>query len=248
MLLRNKTAIVTGSSRGIGRAILQAFAENGARVFACARAESSEFSDLILKIKEETRSEIRPFYFDLRSESEINSAIQSIVASKTKIDVLVNNAGIAAGGLFQMTPLRNVRDVFETNFFSQIQFTQGLSRYMARFKEGSIINIGSTAGLIGNPGTTSYGSSKAALMFATKSIASELGAFNIRVNSIAPGIVKTDMFDQMDEKVRTRQIEGTALRRPAEPREIAGVALFLASDLSTYLTGQVLRVDGGMAT
>ena len=110
---------------------------------------------------------------------------------------------------------------------------------------GSIINIASTAGLIGDLGTVSYGSSKAALIYATKSIATELGPMNIRVNAIAPGITKTDMFTQMDEKIVENAMDSSALKRPAEPYEIANVALFLASDLSSYLTGQVIRVDGG---
>ena len=136
----------------------------------------------------------------------------------------------------------------KSHFFSQILFTQGISRYMSRYKKGSIINIGSIAGLRGDAGTTSYGSSKAALMFATKTIATELGAMNIRVNAIAPSLTKTDMVDQTDEKSRKTLIESSALKRPAEAVEVANVALFLASDLSSFVTGQLLRVDGGLPT
>ena len=117
---------------------------------------------------------------------------------------------------------------------------------MSRFKTGSIINIASTAGIIGDAGTTSYGSSKAALIFATKTMATELGVMNIRVNALAPSITKTDMFDQMEEKARKKLIESTALKRPAEVVEVANVALFLASDLSSFITGQVIRADGGI--
>ena len=248
MLLQNKTAVITGCNRGIGKSILKIFAENGADVFACVRKESEEFTRFIQTLSAETGTTIIPVYFDFKNEVELKAAVTTIVASKKKVDILVNNAGVASGGLFQMTATKDLKDVFEVNFFSQIQFTQGLSRSMARSKAGSIINVGSTAGLIGNAGTISYGSSKAALMFATKTMAAELGPSNIRVNAIAPGVAKTDMFDQMDEKARTRQIESSALKRPAEVEEIANVALFLASDLSTYLTGQVIRVDGGMAT
>lgn len=248
MLLKNKTAVITGANRGIGEAILRTFAENGARIFACARKESPEFSQLIQTVSAEAGATIEPIYFDFRNEIELKAATAKINASKIKIDVIVNNAGAALGGLFQLTPMRDLREMFEVNFLSQVQFTQGLSRSMARSKGGSIINIGSTAGLIGNAGTTSYGSSKAALMYATKVMASELGAANIRVNAIAPGITKTEMFDLMDEKSRDKQIEVSALRRPAEASEIASVALFLASDLSTYVSGQVIRVDGGMTT
>ena len=248
MLLQNKTAIITGSNRGIGKAVLETFAENGADIFACARKESDEFSNVTERLSEKTGVSITPVYFDLAESEQVKSGIKSILSSKKQIDILVNNAGVASGSFFQMTSLKDLKQVFEINFFSQILFTQGISRYMTRFKTGSIINIASTAGLIGDAGMTSYGSSKAALMFATKTMATELGEKNIRVNAIAPSITKTDMFDQMEEKARSKLINASALKRPAEAVEVANVALFLASDLSSYVTGQVLRVDGGLTT
>jgi len=248
MLLQNKTAIITGSNRGIGKAVLETFAENGADIFACARKESDEFSNVTARLSEKTGVSITPVYFDLAESEQVKSGIKSILSSKKQIDILVNNAGVASGSFFQMTSLKDLKQVFEINFFSQILFTQGISRYMTRFKTGSIINIASTAGLIGDAGMTSYGSSKAALMFATKTMATELGEKNIRVNAIAPSITKTDMFDQMEEKARSKLINASALKRPAEAVEVANVALFLASDLSSYVTGQVLRVDGGLTT
>jgi len=248
MLLQNKTAIITGSNRGIGKAVLETFAENGADIFACVRKESDEFSNVTERLSEKTGVSITPVYFDLAESERVKSGIKSILSSKKQIDILVNNAGVASGSFFQMTSLKDLKQVFEINFFSQILFTQGISRYMTRFKTGSIINIASTAGLIGDAGMTSYGSSKAALMFATKTMATELGEMNIRVNAIAPSITKTDMFDQMEEKARSKLIDASALKRPAEAVEVANVALFLASDLSSYVTGQVLRVDGGLTT
>lgn len=246
MLLKQKTAIVTGCNRGIGKSILTVFAENGADIFACARNKSSEFTDIIKAIGNRTGVEITPVYFDFSESEEVKSGIKTILSSKKQINILVNNAGVATGSLFQITSLEEMKHLFEINFFSQILFSQGISRYMCRFKKGSIINIASTAGIIGDAGTVSYGSSKASLMFATKTMATELGEKNIRVNAIAPSITKTDMFDQMDEKARNKLIQSSALKRPADPVEIANVALFLASDLSSYLTGQVLRVDGGI--
>ena len=248
MLLQNKTAIITGSNRGIGQAVLETFAENGADIFACVRKETDEFSNVTARLAEKTGVFITPVYFDLAEGEQVKSGIKSILSSKKQIDILVNNAGVASGSFFQMTSLKDLKQVFEINFFSQILFTQGISRYMTRFKTGSIINIASTAGLIGDAGMTSYGSSKAALMFATKTMATELGEKNIRVNAIAPSITKTDMFDQMEEKARSKLINASALKRPAEAVEVANVALFLASDLSSYVTGQVLRVDGGLTT
>lgn len=246
MLLQHKTAIITGCNRGIGKAVLEIFAENGADIFACIRKESDEFSDVTARLAEKTGVSITPVYFDFAESEQVKAGIKTIISSKKKIDVLVNNAGVASGSFFQMTSLQDLKQVFEINFFSQILFTQGISRYMSRFKTGSIINIASTAGLIGDAGMTSYGSSKAALMLATKTMATELGEMNIRVNAIAPSITKTDMFDQMEEKARNKLIESSALKRPAEAVEVANVALFLASHLSSFITGQVLRVDGGL--
>jgi len=247
MLLSNKTAIITGASRGIGKAILEVFAQHGANIFACARRESSGFSEIINKVARETKSSIIPVYFDFADSEQIKSAIKEIISFKKQIDVLVNNAGIAAGSFFQMASIKDMKQVFEVNFFSQILFTQGISRYMSRFRSGSIINIASTAGIIADAGTIIYGASKAALILATKTMSVELGDMNIRVNAIAPSITKTDMYDQMEEKARSRLVESSALKRPAEAIEVANVALFLASDLSSYITGQVLRVDGGLA-
>lgn len=246
MLLQNKTAIITGCNRGIGKAVLQVFAENGADIFACVRKESDEFLDVISKLMEKTCVTITPVYFDFSESEQVKNGIKTIISSKKQIDVLVNNAGVASGSFFQMTSLQDLRRVFEINFFSQILFTQGISRYMSRAKSGSIINIASVSGLIGDAGTTSYGSSKAALMLATKTMATELGGMNIRVNAIAPSITKTDMLGQMEEKALNNLIESSALKRPAEAFEIANVALFLASHLSSFITGQVLRVDGGL--
>ena len=248
MLLKKKTAIITGCNRGIGKATLVTFAENGADIFACAREKSVVFTDLITKLTVKTGVSITPIYFDLSDSEQVKTGIKTIISSKKQIDILVNNAGVAMGSFFQMTSLQDLKQLFEINFFSQILFTQGISRYMSRFKTGTIINIASTAGLIGDAGTTSYGSSKAALMFATKTMATELGILNIRVNAIAPSITKTDMFDQMDEKARNKLIESSALKRPAQAVEVANVALFLASDLSSFITGQLLRVDGGLTT
>jgi 3-oxoacyl-[acyl-carrier protein] reductase len=245
MLLKNKTAIVTGASRGIGKEILRVFAENGANLFACARKETEEFTRDLAELAERTGVAITPVYFDLTDSEQVKAGVRTIISTKQKIDVLVNNAGVATGSFFQMASLPDMKNVFEVNFFSQLLFSQGISRYMARSKAGSIINIASTAGLVGDAGMTSYGSSKAALMFATKTMATELGDSGIRANAIAPNVTRTDMYDQMEEKARDKLIASTALKRPAEPVEIANVALFLASDLSSYVTGQVLRVDGG---
>ena len=193
MILKQKTAIITGCNRGIGKATLDIFAKNGADIFACVRKESDEFNATIIRLAEKTGVNIIPVYFDFAESEQIKAGIKTIISFKKQIDILVNNAGVASGSFFQMTSVRDWKQLFEINFFSQILFTQGISRYMSRFKTGSIINIASTAGLIGDAGTTIYGSSKAAWMYATKTMATELGVRNIRVNALAPSITKTDM-------------------------------------------------------
>lgn len=245
MLLRGKSAVITGCNRGIGFTVMNLFAENGADIIACVRRETPEFSTAIAELSGRTGVQVTPVYFDMLDAEQVKAAVRTIVGFKKPVDILVNNAGIAKGAFFQMTPMNDLKEIFEINFFAPILLTQGISRYMARFKKGSIVNVASTAGLIGDPGMTAYGSSKAALMFATKVMATELGAFNIRVNAIAPSVTKTAMYDQMEEKARIKLIEASALKRPAEAIEIANVALFLASDLSSYVSGQILRADGG---
>lgn len=247
MLLKNKTAIVTGCNKGIGKCILKTFAIHGADIIACIRKESQEFLKFKDEIENNTGVSITPVYFDFEDSKQVKSGINTIVASKKKIDILVNNAGTASGSIFHMTSLKELERVLKINFTSQIVFTQGISRFMSRYKSGSIINIASVAGIIGASGTLSYGSSKAAFIFATKTMATELGKFNIRVNSIAPSVTKTDMFEQMGEKERDKMIESSALKRPGEPLEVANVALFFASELSSFITGQTLRVDGGIS-
>lgn len=246
MLLKNKTAIITGCNKGIGKVILETFAENGADIIACVRNETKEFNDFIELIAEKYSIKVTPVYFDLENSDEIKAAILTIVSMKLPIDILVNNAGYASGAYFQMTPVVDIERMMKINFTSQIQFTQGISRYMARFKSGSIINMGSTAGIFGDSGMLSYGSSKAALIFATKTMATELGQHNIRVNVIAPSVTKTEMYDQMEESARTKLINSSAFKRAAEPVEVANVVLFLASNLSTFVNGQTIRVDGGI--
>jgi len=245
-MLKGKTVVITGCRRGIGKAILELFAENGADVFACLRAKSPEFSDYVSALAERSSVTITPVYFDLADAEQVKAGVQTIIGHRKPIDVLVNNAGVATGALFHMTSMRELKSIFEINLFSALLLTQGISRHMAKHKKGSIINIASTAGLRSDAGTLSYGASKAALIWATRTMAVELGASNIRVNAVAPSLTKTDMYEQMDPKAREALVAGTALKRPAEAIEVARAVLFLASDLSSYISGQTLSVDGGL--
>ncbi len=243
MLLKGKTAIITGCNRGIGKAILEKFAENGANIFACARKDYPEFVENINALAEKYSVEITPIYFDMTDEDAMKNAVMSIRKSRRNIDILVNNAGILADfNLFQMTPVENMRKVFEVNFFAQMKLTQYISRLM---KNGSIIFISSVVALDGSPGQIGYVGSKSALIGATKTLSIELGQFNIRVNAVAPGIIETDMGDELNQELAQDIIERSALKRRGTPIEVANTVLFLASDLSNYITGQYIRVDGG---
>jgi len=246
MLLKNKTAIITGSNKGIGKAILETFVREGANVIACIRNESEEFTAFINELEARHGKTISAINFDLEDSDSIKKAIKTIMSMKKPIDILVNNAGVAAGSIFHMTSQEEIEKMHKVNFIGQVLFSQGISRLMMRNKKGSIVNIASVAGIHGSPGTLSYGSSKAALIFTTKNMAAELGASNIRVNSISPNVTKTEMYHQMDEKARQKLIGNSVMKRSAEPSEIANVALFLGSDLSSYMTGQNLVVDGGI--
>lgn len=246
MMLTDKTAVITGANRGIGKSILETYAQHGCNIFACARKIDPGFVSYLDQLQQINQVFVKAVPLDLADEESVKMATRLIISQATTIDILVNNAAVASGGLFQMTTLAEMRKVFEINFFAQLLFTQSISRKMTKQKSGSIINISSTASLIAEPGTMVYGSSKAAFSRATQSLASELGMFNIRVNAIAPGITRTDMFDQMAVVARDNLINRSALKRPAEPQDIANAALFLASDLSSYITGQIIRVDGGI--
>ncbi|MDR1922039.1 MAG: SDR family oxidoreductase [Candidatus Adiutrix sp.] len=246
MLLKGKTAIITGAARGIGRATLAAFAAEGADIYAHARAETPEFLADMREVAAGSGVDIRPLCFDLTDPRAMKAVVKNLTIEKRPIDVLVNNAGVSHNALFQMTDEETLRRQFEVNFFALFFFTQYISKLMVRRKSGVIINVASTAGLDGNPGKSAYGPSKAAVIALTKSIAAELGGYGVRANCIAPGVTATDMLKTLPARALEEAINSAALRRTGLPAEIAAAAVFLASDLSGYITGQVIRVDGGL--
>ena len=246
MLLINKNAVITGCNRGIGKAIMTIFAENGSNIWACVRKPSNEFEAYIKELSTRCDTEIWPVYFDLEDGEQIKSAVKTIMSAKKPVDALVNNAGITYNALFQMSTIDKMREVFNINFFSQMIFTQFIVKLMLRKKSGSIINIASSAGIDGNAGRSIYGASKAAIICATKAMSVELGGNGIRVNAIAPGITQTEMLSSMTDEVIRDTVLQSHLKRAGNPDEIAKASLFLASDMSSYVTGQVLRVDGGL--
>lgn len=244
-LLEGKSAVVTGSNRGIGKAIVKVFAENGANIWACARKRNEDFETFLDKTAAANNIWIKPIYFDLNDEKSIENAIKEIVAEKRDLDIAVLNAGIAHNGMLIMTPIEKIREIMEINFFAQMKVIQMLSREMIRKKCGTIITIGSIGGINAQKGYIAYGASKAALMWATRALSAELSPLGIRVNSVAPGLTDTEQLDVRSSKSIDEIMGKTSLARKANPIEIADVALFLASDLSSYITGQIIKADGG---
>ena len=247
MLLKNKTAVVTGCNRGIGKKILEVFSANGATVFACVRNISEEFKSNIKEIEKNTKNKIIPIQFDLSNENQIKEAANSILSSNKSIDILINNAAMIHTAIFQMTSIKKLKEVFEIDFFSQTNFTQYILKSMVKNKKGSILYISSSSALDGNEGRSAYSSAKSALITQSKVLSRELGVHNIRVNTIAPGLTDTDMMKENTTQETIKDVlSRVSLRRIASTEEIANTALFLSSDLSSYITGQVIRVDGGM--
>jgi 3-oxoacyl-[acyl-carrier protein] reductase len=249
MLLQGKNAIVTGCARGIGREILTAFAINGANVWACCRSRTPEFDGMAEQLGRSYGVRITPLGFDLTDGAGMREAMKTVMAEKAPVDILVNNAGITLNALWQMTSLEKLREIFEVNFFAQVVLTQYVVKLMVRQRAGCVINISSTAALDANPGRGAYGASKAAVACMTRVMAHELAAQNIRVNAIAPGITGTDMVERsMSGAAIEEAVRNTRLKRIGKPSEIADAAVFLASELASYVTGEVMRVDGGLQT
>ena len=247
MILKNKNAIVTGANRGIGKSILKVFAHNGANVWACLRKPCKEFDQFKKQLERDNSININPIYFDLENNRQIKMGFKEIKSFKKNIDILVNNAGTIFTALFQMTPSEKMNQMLQINYVSQMLFTQYVSRHMMKQRCGNIINVSSSAALHANQGRMAYASSKAALITATKVLAKELGPYNIRANVVAPGLTDTEMMkNSTSENALNETINRLCLKRIADPDEIANSILFLSSDLSSYITGHVLRVDGGM--
>jgi 3-oxoacyl-[acyl-carrier protein] reductase len=246
MILKGKNVVITGCLKGIGRSTMELFARHGANVWACCQTPTEEFESHIREIAAATGASVVPVYFDLTESEQIKEGMKTIMSSKRSIDVLVNVAGLTHNSLFHMTTVESMRQLFEVDFFSQMLITQYITKLMVRQKSGNVINVASVTGIDGNPGQVAYSAAKAALIGATKTLAIELAEHNIRVNAVAPGVIRTDMTtslapDKLDELIRR-----VVMRRSGLPEEVANVMLFLASDLSSYVTGQVLRIDGGM--
>jgi len=245
-LLYNKNVIITGAAGGIGKATVKVFAENGANIWAFARKPNDEFISFIKKVMSEFGCWIKPIYVDLTCEEDLKIAFMAIKKENKSIDCLVNNAGASYDALFPMISKKKALDLFQINFFSHVQLTQYVSRIMIKQKRGCIVFTGSYLGLDGNRGQTIYSATKAAIHGMTKSLSKELIEFGIRVNAVAPGVVETKLLQSMSNDEYEQAVNKSLMRRAAEPEEIANMIMVLASDLSSYVTGQIIRVDGGI--
>jgi len=244
-----KNIIVTGAAGGMGRAMVLSFAQQGCNVFACARADKNGFSSFLEETAQQNKVEIFPVFFDLTDPESIKAGVKQIMQMKKPIDILVNNAGVIHNALFMMTPIDTMRQVFEANYFGPLLFTQMIIKLMLRnpAENKNIINIASTAGLDCNPGKLTYGGSKSALISATKTLAYELGDLGIRVNAIAPSMIKTPMLEHdLSVEFQELEIKKKSIKRLGNIADVVNAVMFLSSEHSSYITGQVIRVDGGI--
>lgn len=245
-ILEGKTAIVTGSNRGLGRAVLEKFARNGANVIAHARKRTAAFEEDIGKLSQEYGVFIEGVYFDLENQEQIKDGVMQIRQMRKPIDVLVNNAGILSDYRnFSMMSMEDVKHLFQVDYFAQMELTQYIVRLMQRNSKGSIVFMSSIASMDGFFASYDYVACKAAINASVLQLARELGKLDIRVNAVAPGLVETDMIKDNDKKNLASIMPAIMLGRFGRPEEIAEVVAFLASDCSSYITGQTIRVDGG---
>ncbi|HRV56089.1 MAG: 3-oxoacyl-[acyl-carrier-protein] reductase [Flavobacteriaceae bacterium] len=246
-LLDGKTAIITGASRGIGKGIALAFAQHGANVAftysssaEAAKALENELNSLGIKAK--------GYQSDAASFDQAQQLADDVVKEFGSIDILVNNAGITKDNLLMRISEEDFDKVIEVNLKSVFNMTKAVQRTMLKQRKGSIINMSSVVGVKGNAGQTNYAASKAGIIGFSKSVALELGSRNIRSNVIAPGFIETEMTAKLDENTVKGWREAIPLKRGGTPEDIANACVFLASDMSDYITGQTLNVDGGMLT
>ncbi len=246
-MINGKNIVVTGCLQGIGKETLKVFAENGSNVFACVYKQDDEFEEFCKDLAEKNNSQIWPVYFDMMDNASIKKAARTIQKEKVDIHGLVNIAGINKDAFFNMITYQDLVDTFQVNFFSQIILTQYVVKMMQRRNiPGSIVFTSSITAMDGNEGQVSYGASKAALIGAMNSMSLELGKTGIRVNCVAPGVIKSPMTEKLEQAVIDKKIQSMDIPRLGEAVEVANTYMYLMSDLSSHVSGQVIRVDGGI--
>lgn len=241
-----KTVLITGCNRGLGKQLLSDFARNSYDCITITRESNADFDKFCNELMVSNKINISKYYADFLSEESLTKVLNEIEQSEIEIDVLINNAGKIpnAKPIFYMD-YRDVETAFKINYFAPFLITKYIVPSMIRRGKGSIIDITSTVSINIEPGECAYGASKAALNLSIQSLAQELAPFNVRINGIACGILNSDMFHSLEDKTQKKLLKRVAIKRPAELHEISEVALFLASDKSSYITGSILRVDGG---
>jgi len=246
-LLENKVALITGGSRGIGKGIVEVFAAQGAHV-AFTYNSSAEAANAMAEELSQNGVKVKAYQSDAAQFDQAESLAAQVLADFGSVDILINNAGITKDNLLMRISEEDFDRVIEVNLKSVFNMTKAVQRTMLKQRHGSIINMSSIVGVQGNAGQTNYAASKAGIIGFSKSVALELGSRNIRCNVIAPGFIETEMTQKLDEATVQTWRDGIPLKRGGTPQDIANTCLYLASDLSSYVTGQVIHVDGGMYT
>lgn len=246
-LLKNKTALITGASRGIGKSIALVFANEGADIAITNIADDAEFRDTLKDI-EKTGVKVKGYVSNAAVYEDSQKTVSEVLKDFSRIDILVNNAGITRDNLLMRMTEEQWDSVLTVNLKSVYNLTKAVIMPMIKQNGGSIINMSSVVGVSGNAGQTNYSASKAGIIGFTKSIAKELGSRNIRCNAIAPGFIISEMTDKLSESVKNDWINKIPLKRGGKPEDVANTALFLASELSSYINGQTIHVCGGMLT
>lgn len=244
-MLKGKVALITGATRGIGKAIALKFAENGADIALNYRRDNEDLKNLVREL-EEKGVKVLPVQGDVSILEDANKIVKETVEGLGKLDILVNNAGITKDGLIVRMKEEDFDSVINTNLKGTFNTVKAATSIMMKKRSGKIINISSVVGLVGNAGQSNYSASKAGIIGLTKSVARELGGRGINVNAIAPGFIQTDMTEVLSDKVKESMEASIPLKKLGNPEDVANLALFLGSNLSDYITGQVIAVDGGM--
>ena len=245
MLIEGKKALVTGGARGIGKEIVTAFLREGASVYFIDLQES-EYMGEYEALAAKTGQTVVFKAGNVADEEEITAVVNEIIKESGGIDILVNNAGITRDNLAFRMSSKEWNDVLSINLSSAFYISKVIARQMAKQKSGSIINIASIVGVIGNAGQINYSASKAGMIGLTKSLAREIGSRGVRVNAVAPGFIKTAMTDKLNDQQKEALLSQVPLGRLGESEEVASVVLFLASDLASYISGEVIKISGGM--
>lgn len=244
-MLKNKTAVITGGSRGIGREIAIKFAESGANI-AIIYSGNKEKAEEVCGIIQKLGANAKCYRCDISNFEQTGEVCKKIVSDFGGADILVNNAGIAKDNLFIRMSEEEFTSVMDVNLKGSFNMARHLSRYIMKSASGRIINISSVAGIMGNVGQANYSASKAGLIGLTKTLAKELASRHVTCNAIAPGFIETDMTKNLPQQVNEYIKTSVPLKRMGKPDEIANLALFLASEQSSYITGEVIKIDGGM--